>query len=75
MFALPGVSAGRVGDEARRAPGIAVARALTAAQTPGGMFVIPWTLLLVIGILVPTVAAALAAAGIRRAPTVTRRAG
>jgi putative ABC transport system permease protein len=56
-------------------PGIAVARSLTVEQTPGGMFAIPWTMLLVIGVLVPAAAATMAAAGIRRAPVVTRRAG
>ncbi|MGL5818845.1 MAG: FtsX-like permease family protein [Phycicoccus sp.] len=66
-------------------PGIAIARTLTSEtwdsvtqqQIPptGGVLVIPWLSLLVVGVLVPLVAAALAAAGIRRAPTVTRRAG
>ncbi|MGL5927668.1 MAG: FtsX-like permease family protein [Dermatophilaceae bacterium] len=66
-------------------PGIAIARILTSEtwdpvtqqQIPltGGVLVVPWLSLLVVGVLVPLVAAGLAAAGIRRAPTVTRRAG
>ncbi|KRE60393.1 FtsX-like permease family protein [Nostocoides sp. Soil756] len=64
-------------------PGIAIARPLTSssydpltgAMTGGGsILVIPWPSLLVVGLLVPVVAAGLAAAGIRRAPQVTRRA-
>lgn len=64
-------------------PGIAIAKPLTtngydpltftSTETPG-VLVIPWVALLVVGVLVPVVAAALAAAGIRRAPQVTRRA-
>ncbi|MGL4178323.1 MAG: FtsX-like permease family protein [Dermatophilaceae bacterium] len=66
-------------------PGIAIARILTTdiqeraagLENPatGGALVIPWLSLLVVGVLVPLVAAGMAAAGIRRAPTVTRRAG
>ncbi|MBM6405393.1 hypothetical protein JQN72_14195 [Phycicoccus sp. CSK15P-2] len=65
-------------------PGVAIARVLTSQvwdPTTGsdtvsgdGILVIPWMSLLVVGVLVPLVAAALAAAGIRRAPQVTRRA-
>ncbi len=63
-------------------PGIAIARPLTAqgwdpltnASTNGdSILLIPWAELGVVGVLVPVVAAALAAAGIRRAPQVTRR--
>ncbi|QIM22612.1 FtsX-like permease family protein [Phycicoccus sp. HDW14] len=64
-------------------PGIAIAKPLTtngydpltfqSVDTPG-VLVIPWLALLTVGVLVPVVAAALAAAGIRRAPQVTRRA-
>ena len=63
-------------------PGIAISKPLTTSgwdpltfqsvDTPG-ILVIPWLALLVVGVLVPLVAAALAAAGIRRAPQVTRR--
>ncbi|MGG5257832.1 FtsX-like permease family protein [Phycicoccus avicenniae] len=64
-------------------PGIAIARPLTSQGydplTGGsvegtGLLVVPWLSLLVVGLLVPVVAAGLAAAGIRRAPQVTRRA-
>ncbi len=64
-------------------PGIAISRPLTsqgwdpltgAATSEGAILVIPWQALLVVGVLVPLVAAAIAAAGIRRAPQVTRRA-
>ncbi|WP_204132319.1 ABC transporter permease [Phycicoccus sonneratiae] len=64
-------------------PGIAISKPLTtngydpltfrSVDTPG-VLVIPWLALLTVGVLVPVVAAALAAAGIRRAPQVTRRA-
>ncbi|MGL5817732.1 MAG: ABC transporter permease [Phycicoccus sp.] len=67
------------------APGIGIAKTVTSTawdsvtqqQIPPteGVLAIPWTSLLVVGVLVPLVAAGLAAAGIRRAPTVTRRAG
>ena len=64
-------------------PGIAISRALTSngwsSQTgvPMGqetILVIPWLSLLVVGVLVPVVAGAIAWAGIRKAPQVTRRA-
>ncbi|HYN65538.1 MAG TPA: FtsX-like permease family protein [Ornithinibacter sp.] len=64
-------------------PGIAISRPLTsqgwdpltgAATSQGAIVVIPWQALLVVGVLVPLVAAGIAAAGIRRAPQVTRRA-
>lgn len=65
-------------------PGIAIARPLTSSQgwdpmlgePVGGSstLVLPWLPMLVVGVLVPLVAAGLAAAGIRRAPQVTRRA-
>ncbi|QKE83432.1 ABC transporter permease [Arthrobacter sp. NEB 688] len=63
-------------------PGIAIARPLTAsgwdpltqASRDGqSVLVIPWADLATVGLLVPVVAALLAAAGIRRAPQVTRR--
>ena len=64
-------------------PGIAISKPLTTSgydpltfqsvDTPG-ILVIPWAALLVVGVVVPLLAAALAAAGIRRAPQVTRRA-
>ena len=63
-------------------PGIAISRPLTsqgydpltgASSTQGTTLAIPWLPLLVVGLLVPLVAAAIAAAGIRRAPQVTRR--
>ena len=38
------------------------------------ILVIPWLSLLVVGVLVPVVAGAIAWAGIRKAPQVTRRA-
>lgn len=64
-------------------PGIAISRALTSngwnSQTgvPQGqetILVIPWLSLLIVGVLVPLVAGAIAWAGIRKAPQVTRRA-
>jgi putative ABC transport system permease protein len=64
-------------------PGIAISRPLTsqgydpltgASTTVGAILVIPWLALLVVGLLVPLVAAGIAAAGIRRAPQITRRA-
>ncbi len=63
-------------------PGIAIARPLTSSGwtsngPPAGAqttLVIPWLSLLVVGLLVPLVAGAIAWAGIRRAPQVTRRA-
>ena len=63
-------------------PGIAIARPLTSnGWTADGMpagghsvLVIPWLSLLVVGVLVPLVAGAIAWAGIRKAPQVTRRA-
>ncbi|NHA69564.1 ABC transporter permease [Phycicoccus flavus] len=64
-------------------PGIAISRPLTTdgwdpltmqQSTSPGILVIPWVSLLVVGVVVPLVAAGLAAAGIRRAPQVTRRA-
>ena len=76
MGCLLGVAVGLV-------PGIAISRPLTsqgydpltgASTTQGSILVIPWLALLVVGVLVPLVAAAIAAAGIRRAPQVTRRA-
>ncbi|WP_299447893.1 FtsX-like permease family protein [uncultured Phycicoccus sp.] len=63
-------------------PGIAIARPLTSVgwdpltmESVHGesILVIPWGPLLVVGLLVPVLAAGLAAAGIRRAPQVTRR--
>ena len=62
-------------------PGIAIARPLTSTSwTPTGVpvdgetiLVIPWLSLLVVGVLVPLVAGAIAWAGIRKAPQVTRR--
>lgn len=63
-------------------PGIAISRALTsngwsaATGVPEGqetILVIPWISLLVVGVLVPVVAGAIAWAGIRKAPQVTRR--
>lgn len=65
-------------------PGIAIAHPLTSnswdplTQQPlsgGTVLVVPWADLGVVGLLVPVVAGLLAAAGIRRAPTVTRRGG
>ena len=64
-------------------PGIAISRPLTsngydpltgAPTAEGSILVLPWQSLLVVGLLVPLVAAAIAAAGIRRAPQITRRA-
>lgn len=64
-------------------PGIAIARPLTSqgwdsvTGVPVGqetVLVIPWLQLGVVGVLVPLVAAAMAGAGIRTAPQVTRRA-
>ncbi len=64
-------------------PGIAIARPLTAqgwdplrntSAEGQSLLEIPWADLLTVGVLVPVLAAALAAAGIRRAPQVTRRA-
>jgi putative ABC transport system permease protein len=64
-------------------PGIAIARPLTAqgwdpltntSRDGQSLLEIPWADLLTVGVLVPVLAAALAAAGIRRAPQVTRRA-
>lgn len=64
-------------------PGIAIARALTSqgwnpvTGVPTGqdtILVIPWLQLGVVGVLVPLVAGAIAWAGIRKAPQVTRRA-
>jgi len=64
-------------------PGIAISRPLTsqgydpltgASTIEGTTLVIPWVALLVVGLLVPLLAAAIAAAGIRRAPQITRRA-
>ncbi|HYN30700.1 MAG TPA: hypothetical protein VES95_12670 [Dermatophilaceae bacterium] len=47
---------------------------MTGDSAPGeGILVVPWLPLLVLGVAMPLVAAALAAAGIRRAPQVTRR--
>jgi putative ABC transport system permease protein len=63
-------------------PGIAIARPLTSngwdsvTGVPVGqetILVIPWLSLLVVGVLVPLVAGAIAWAGIRKAPQVTRR--
>ncbi len=63
-------------------PGIAISRPLTsqgydpltgASTTQGAILVIPWLSLLVVGVLVPLVAGAIAGAGIRKAPQVTRR--
>lgn len=63
-------------------PGIAIARlltsenydALTGMSVDGSsILVIPWLQLGVVALLVPLVAAGIAAAGIRRAPQVTRR--
>ncbi|MBR7744715.1 ABC transporter permease [Phycicoccus sp. BSK3Z-2] len=64
-------------------PGIAISVPLTSGGydplapggvgTEGSILVVPWVSLLVVGVLVPVVAAALAAAGIRKAPQVTRR--
>ncbi len=62
-------------------PGIAIARPLTSnSWTSNGLpadahtiLVIPWLSLLVVGVLVPLVAGAIAWAGIRKAPQVTRR--
>jgi putative ABC transport system permease protein len=64
-------------------PGIAIARPLTAqgwdpltntSAEGQSLLEIPWADLATVGVLVPVLAAALAAAGIRRAPQVTRRA-
>ncbi|GGL38089.1 ABC transporter permease [Phycicoccus endophyticus] len=64
-------------------PGIAIARPLTASSwdpltftetETGTILAIPWAELATVGVLVPVLAALLAAAGIRRAPRVTRRA-
>lgn len=64
-------------------PGIAISRPLTsqgwdpltgASTAQGAILVIPWLALLVVGVVVPLLAAGIAAAGIRRAPQVTRRA-
>ena len=62
-------------------PGIAIARPLTSnGSSPSGIpiegptiLVVPWLSLLVVGVLVPLVAGAIAWAGIRKAPQVTRR--
>lgn len=63
-------------------PGIAISRALTSAGwdpvngVPEGqetILVIPWLSLLIVGVLVPMVAGAIAWAGIRKAPQITRR--
>ena len=62
-------------------PGIAIARPLTSSGwtttgLPDGgrtILVIPWLALLVVGVAVPLVAGAIAWAGIRKAPQVTRR--
>ena len=62
-------------------PGLAIARPLTSnGWTSDGVpvgghtiLVIPWLSLLVVGVLVPLVAGAIAWAGIRKAPQVTRR--
>lgn len=63
-------------------PGIAISRPLTsqgydpltgASTAQGATLVIPWLPLLVVGLLVPLAAAAIAAAGIRKAPQITRR--
>lgn len=63
-------------------PGIAISRALTSAGwdpvngVPEGqetILVIPWLSLLLVGVLVPMVAGAIAWAGIRKAPQITRR--
>jgi putative ABC transport system permease protein len=63
-------------------PGIAIARPLTSqgwdplTGVPVGqdtVLVIPWLQLAVVGVLVPLVAGAIAWAGIRKAPQVTRR--
>lgn len=64
-------------------PGSAMARLLTsqgwdpltgASTSDGAILVIPWFSLLIVGVLVPVVAGAIAWAGIRKAPQVTRRA-
>ena len=64
-------------------PGIAIARPLTAqgwdpltntSLDGQSILVLPWADLATVGVLVPVLAAVLAAAGIRRAPQVTRRA-
>ena len=64
-------------------PGVAMARLLTndswdpltGLQASGdSILVIPWLSLLIVGLLVPVVAGAIAWAGIRKAPQVTRRA-
>lgn len=64
-------------------PGIAISRPLTSTGwdpvtfesiESASILVVPWADLAVVGVLVPVLAAALAAAGIRRAPQVTRRA-
>ncbi len=63
-------------------PGIAIARLLTSDSydpmtgmsiDAPSILVIPWLQLAVVGVLVPLVAAGIAAAGIRKAPQVTRR--
>jgi putative ABC transport system permease protein len=63
-------------------PGIAISRPLTsqgydpitgASTTQGTILAIPWWSLLVVALAVPLVAGAIAWAGIRRAPQVTRR--
>ena len=62
-------------------PGIAIARPLTSntyfsnglPADASTILVIPWLSLLVVGVLVPLVAGAIAWAGIRRAPQDTRR--
>ena len=63
-------------------PGIAISRSLTsqgydpltgASTTAGAILVIPWLALFVVGLAVPMLAGAIAAAGIRRAPQITRR--
>ena len=63
-------------------PGIAISRPLTsqgydpltgASSSQGAILVIPWLALFVVGLAVPLVAGAIAWAGIRKAPQVTRR--
>ena len=63
-------------------PGIAIAVPLTSqgydpltgrATDAGAILAIPWLSLVVVGLLVPLVAGAIAWAGIRKAPQVTRR--
>jgi putative ABC transport system permease protein len=55
-------------------PGAALAIPLTSGSATGRpVFAVPWTTLAGLVLIVPVLAAALAAAGIRRAPVVTRR--